>query len=34
VMDPEQVEPLPVSFVAAVTAIRAVGHGLGRCLPP
>ena len=34
VMDPQQVEPLPISFIAAVAAIRAVGHGLGRSLPP
>ena len=34
VMDPEQVEPLPTTFIATVAAIRAVGHGLGRSLPP
>jgi len=34
VVDPQQVEPLPTSFVATVAAIRAVGHGLGRSLPP
>jgi len=34
VVDPEQVEPLAISFVAAVAAIRSVGHGLGRSLPP
>jgi uncharacterized membrane protein len=34
VMDPQQVEPLPSSFMATVAAIRAVGHGLGPMLPP
>lgn len=34
VMNADQVEPLPISFIAAVAAIRAVGHGLGPCLRP
>jgi uncharacterized membrane protein len=34
IMDAKQVEPLAISFVAAVAAIRAVGHGLGPSLPP
>ncbi|HXJ20134.1 MAG TPA: hypothetical protein VMT03_07865 [Polyangia bacterium] len=33
VVDPHRVEPLPLSFVATVTAIRSVGHGVGRSLP-
>jgi uncharacterized membrane protein len=32
VMDPEQVEPLEMGFVATAAAIRALGHGLGPSL--
>ncbi len=32
VMDPQRVEPLPISFAAAVRALRALGRGLGADL--
>jgi uncharacterized membrane protein len=34
VMQPEQVDDLPLSFMTTVASIRSVGHGLGPLLPP